>query len=255
MRDGGGVPPDRRALARGRAIDVLPTYNERENLPRIVPRILEQRPNLDILVVDDSSPDGTGELADQLSRDNPRVHVLHRQGKQGLGVAYLEGFRWALAHDYALVLQMDADFSHDPVHIPQFLAAAEAYDVVVGSRYVHGRVRVVNWPVGRLLLSYFGTVYARVITGLPVTDATSGFKCWHRHVLESIRLDAVESNGYAFQIETSFRAWKRGFTIGEIPIVFVERDTGQSKMSKKIVREAVWKVWKLRLLDLTGRLR
>lgn len=237
-----------------RFLVILPTYNERENVPRIVPRILEQDPRIHVLVVDDNSPDGTGLVADELARANPRVHVLHREGKHGLGVAYIEGFRWALARDYALIFEMDADFSHDPAHLPQFIEAAARYDLVVGSRYVHGRVRVVNWPVGRLLLSYFGTVYARLITGLPVTDATSGYKCFRRHVLEALNLEAVHSNGYAFQIEMSFRAWKRGFRIGEIPIVFVERDTGQSKMSKKIVREAVWKVWKFRILHLLGRL-
>ncbi|MBI4540363.1 MAG: polyprenol monophosphomannose synthase [Gemmatimonadetes bacterium] len=241
--------------ADGRFLVVLPTYDERENLPRIVPKILEQDPRFDVLIVDDNSPDGTGEVADQLARQDPHVHVLHREGKHGLGRAYIDGFRWALDRHYPLILQMDADFSHDPGHLPQFLVAARHHDIVVGSRYVSGRVRVVNWPVARLLLSYFGTIYARVITGLPVTDATSGFKCWHRYALESLHLDAIESNGYAFQIEMSFRAWKRGYTIGEIPIVFVERDTGESKMSKKIVREAVWKVWKLRFLDLVGRLR
>lgn len=237
-----------------RILVILPTYNERENVSRIVPRILEQDERVEVLVVDDNSPDGTGALAEELARGDSRIHVLHREQKHGLGRAYIDGFHWALQGDFGLVLQMDADFSHDPAQIARFLDAAERYDVVVGSRYVHGRVRVVNWPVGRLLLSYFGTVYARVVTGLPLTDATSGFKCWHPHVLRALNLDAIESNGYAFQIEMSFRAWRRRFTIGEIPIVFVERDTGQSKMSKKIVREAVWKVWKLRLLDLLGRL-
>lgn len=204
--------------------------------------------------MDDASPDGTGDVADQLAAGDPRVHVLHRSGKLGLGTAYLAGFRWGLEHDYDVVFEMDADFSHDPAHLPRFLAAIKSYDVVLGSRYLQGRVTVVNWPITRLLLSYFANVYARWVTGLPIADATGGFKCFRRDVLAAIDLDAVESNGYAFQIEMSFRAWKKGFRIAEIPITFVDRDTGESKMSKQIVREAVWRVWQLRLLSATKRL-
>ena len=237
-----------------RALVIVPTYNERDNLPRLVPAILSQDSRLEILVVDDNSPDGTGRLADEIAASENRVHVLHRPGKAGLGKAYIAGFRWGIERGYDFIFEMDADFSHDPGHLPQFLAAIEEYDVVLGSRYLHGRVTVVNWPIGRLLLSYFANVYARKVTGLPIADATGGFKCFRRPVLEAIDLDRVESNGYAFQIEMSFRAWKKGFRLGEIPIMFVDRDVGVSKMSKAIVREAVWRVWRLRWLSITGRL-
>jgi dolichol-phosphate mannosyltransferase len=237
-----------------RALVIVPTYNERENLPRLVPAILSRDSRLEILVVDDGSPDGTGALADEIAAGEPRVHVLHRAGKLGLGTAYLAGFAWGIERGYDCLFEMDADFSHDPAHLPQFLAAIEQYDVVLGSRYLQGRVTVVNWPIGRLLLSYFANMYARWVTGLPIADATGGFKCFRRQVLASIDLTRVESNGYAFQIEMSFRAWKKGFRLGEIPIMFVDRDVGESKMSKKIVREAVWRVWRLRWLDLTRRL-
>ncbi len=237
-----------------RALVIVPTFNERDNLPRIVPLILGQDPRLEVLVVDDGSPDGTGRIADELAAKDPRVHVIHRAGKLGLGTAYLAGFKWGLEREYDFLFEMDADFSHDPAHLPTFLTAIEDYDVVLGSRYLHGRVTVVNWPVGRLLLSYFANVYARRVTGVPVADLTGGFKCFRRHVLEAIALERVESNGYAFQIEMSFRAWRKGFRIGEIPIMFVDRDIGESKMSRRIVREAVWRVWRLRWLALTGRL-
>jgi dolichol-phosphate mannosyltransferase len=243
-----GLPIPQRALV------IVPTYNERENIPRIVPLILAQDPRLEVLVVDDASPDGTGRIADELSAANPRVHVLHRAGKLGLGTAYLTGFRWGLDHGYDVVFEMDADFSHDPSHLPQFLSAIEEYDLVLGSRYLEGRVTVANWPIGRLLLSYFANVYARWVTGLPVADSTGGFKCFRREVLEAIDLERVESNGYAFQIEMSFRAWKKGFRIGEIPIVFVDRNIGESKMSKRIVREAVWRVWRFRALSVLRKL-
>ena len=246
--------PDPQSRSLERALVIVPTFNERENLPRLVPSILSRDERLEILVVDDNSPDGTGDLADEIAASERRVHVLHRQNKEGLGKAYLAGFAWGIAHGYDAILEMDADFSHDPAHLPQFLEAIEKYDVVLGSRYLHGRVTVVNWPIGRLLLSYFANVYARKVTGLPIADATGGYKCFRREVLESISLDRVESNGYAFQIEMSFRAWKKGFRIGEIPIMFVDRDVGVSKMSKSIVREAVWRVWKLRLQSMFGRL-
>jgi dolichol-phosphate mannosyltransferase len=236
-----------------RVLIVVPTYNERANLPPIVSAILQQHPCVEVLVVDDNSPDGTGQLAAELAAEHARVHVLHRPGKQGLGKAYLAGFRWALARGYDLILEMDADFSHDPKYIPEFLRAAESADVVIGSRYRTG-VNVINWPIGRLLLSYFANQYARTVTGLPLTDSTGGFKCFRRQVLEAIDFDSVKSNGYSFQIEMSFRAWKKGFRVAEIPIVFTDRLEGHSKMNKRIVREAIWMVWWLRLQALTGRL-
>ena len=237
-----------------RFIVIVPTYNEADNLPRIVPRILEQDPRLDVLVVDDHSPDGTGDLADALSSESDRVDVIHRSGKQGLGRAYIEGFRWGLERGYALFFEMDADFSHRPSALPLFIDQARDFDIVLGSRYVDGRVTVINWPMSRLLISFFGSWYARFVTRLPVRDATGGFNCWRREVLEALDFAQIESNGYTFQIELKLRAWRKGFTLTEIPIVFEERESGESKMSKKIVREAIWKVWKLRFLDLIGRL-
>lgn len=237
-----------------RALVIIPTYNESANLQHIVPQVLAQDDRIDVLVVDDNSPDGTGRIADDLAQHNARVHVLHRPGKLGLGTAYRTGFTWALSRGYTYVFEMDADFSHDPKYLPQFLAAIRDADLVLGSRYLHKRASVVNWPLGRLLLSYFANIYARVVTGLKVSDSTGGFKCFHRRVLEAIDLDQVRSNGYAFQIEVSFRAWRKGFRIVEIPIVFTDRTDGISKMSPAIVREAVWLVWRLRLLALVGRL-
>ena len=237
-----------------RFLVVIPTFNEADNLPRIVPLVLNQDPRIDVLVVDDDSPDGTGDLADDLADELDRVHVLHRSGKQGLGRAYLEAFRWGLDRDYTLFFEMDADFSHEPDALPEFIEKAKEFDVVLGSRYVDGRVTVINWPMSRLLISYFGSQYARIVTDLPVRDATGGFNCWRREVLEALDFDRIESNGYTFQIELKLRAWRRGFSMIEIPIIFAERDSGESKMSKKIVREAIWKVWKLRFLDLFGRL-
>ena len=240
--------------ATDRFLVVMPTYNERDNLPRIVPLVLDEDPRIEILVVDDNSPDGTGDLAAAMSRAEPRVHVLRRAAKDGLGRAYLAGFRWALERDYRLVFEMDADLSHHPDNLPWFIAAAATADVVVGSRYVDGRVNVVNWPMARLLVSYFGSFYARTITGLPVRDATGGFNCFRREVLETLDLNRIKANGYAFQIELKFRAYRRGFRLLELPIVFIERESGESKMSKRIVREAVWRVWWLRIQDLAGRL-
>lgn len=237
-----------------RALVVVPTYNERENIRRIVPLILEQDDRLYVLVIDDGSPDGTGKVADGLAAADPRVHVLHREGKQGLGTAYLAGFRWGLERGYDVLFEMDADFSHDPGHLPEFLEAVREFDLVLGSRYLHGRVTVINWPMSRLLLSWFANLYARRATGLPVSDATGGFKCFRRAVLETIDLDRVGSEGYSFQIEMSLRAWRAGFSIGEIPIVFADRDLGESKMSRRIIWEAVWRVWVLRFADLLGRL-
>lgn len=237
-----------------RGLVIIPTYNERDNIQRIVPLALDQDERLDVLVVDDGSPDGTGAIVDEMARANPRVHCLHRAGKLGLGTAYIAGFRWGLERGYDWMQEMDADFSHDPGHLKQFIEALDEYDLVIGSRYVEGRVTVVNWPITRLLLSYTANVYARWVTGLPVADATAGFKAFRRVVLETIDLSKVESEGYSFQIEMNFRAWKAGFTLGEIPIVFVDRTLGESKMSKRVVREAFWKVWKLRFLAITRRL-
>jgi len=237
-----------------RGLVIIPTYNERDNLPRLLPMALEQDPRLEVLIIDDASPDGTGALADVMAADDPRIHVLHRAGKLGLGTAYLEGFRWGIARGYDWLFEMDADFSHDPAHLPQFIDALADHDVVLGSRYLEGRVTVINWPIARLLLSYYANVYARFVTGLPVADSTSGYKAFRRTVLESVPLDRVVSEGYAFQIEMSFRAWKKDFRICEIPIVFADRSFGESKMSKRIIREAVYKVWVLRFLDLFGKL-
>lgn len=236
-----------------RALVIVPTYNERENIVRLIQSVLAQDPRLDILVVDDGSPDGTGKIADEIATTEPRVFALHRPRKMGLGTAYLAGFKWALDRSYEYVFEMDADFSHDPGHLPQFLAAIESADLVLGSRYRHGKVTVVNWPIARLMLSYAANVYARFVTGLPLYDATGGFKCFRRSVLEAIDLDDVRSNGYSFQIEMSFRAWRKGFRIVEIPIVFHDRTEGESKMSRKIVREAVTMVWRLRWWAIRGR--
>jgi dolichol-phosphate mannosyltransferase len=237
-----------------RALVIVPTYNERFNIARLIPAILAQDPSLEILVVDDGSPDGTGDIVDGIAANNARVHVIHRAGKLGLGTAYIAGFRWALERKYDLVFEMDADFSHNPERLPEFLEAIRESDVVLGSRYQDGHVNVVNWPMSRLFLSYGANIYARFVTGLPIFDTTGGFKCFRRNVLESIDLNSVKSNGYAFQIEMSYRAWKRGFQLFEIPIIFVDRTEGESKMSKKIVREAIWMVWRLRWWSLTGRI-
>ena len=232
---------------------IVPTYNERENVVRIIESVLAQDARLSVLIVDDGSPDGTGAIVDDFASRNARVHVLHRAKKLGLGTAYQAGFKWALERDFAFIFEMDADFSHDPNHLPEFLLAITNADLVLGSRYRNGKVTVVNWPMSRLMLSYAANVYARLVTGLQLYDATGGFKCFRRAVLEAINLDDVRSNGYAFQIEVSFRAWKKGFRIAEIPIVFTDRTEGESKMSKGIVREAIWMVWRLRWWSITGR--
>lgn len=237
-----------------RALVLIPTYNESANLPQIVPQVLAQDSRLEVLVIDDGSPDGTGQLADEIARSNPRVHVIHRPSKLGLGTAYIAGFRWALEREYEYVFEMDADFSHDPAHLKQFLKEIEHADLVLGSRYLGGRVTVVNWPMGRLMLSYCANIYARWITGLRIWDLTGGFKCFRRRVLESIDLSRVRSNGYAFQIEMSVRAWRKAFKLTEIPIVFVDRTEGQSKMNRSIVREAIWMVPRLRLQAWFGRI-
>lgn len=237
-----------------RALVITPTYNERANVPTLVQRVLAQDPRIEVLFVDDNSPDGTGDLIADLATREPRIHLLRRAGKLGLGTAYRDGFRWALARDYELIFEMDADFSHDPAHLPEFLRAAESADFVLGSRYLNGKVTVVNWPMSRLLLSYGANIYARMVTGMRLWDATGGFKCFHRRVLEAIDLGDVRSNGYGFQIEMSFRAIRKGFRPVEIPIVFADRTEGESKMSGHIVREAILMVWRLRWWAITGRL-
>ncbi len=231
---------------------IVPTYNERENIGALLDQLMALPERVDVLVVDDASPDGTASLVQERAAREPRIHLLQRSGKLGLGSAYVEGFRYALAQGAEYIFEMDADFSHDPQAIGAFLDAAQDADLVLGSRYLHG-VRVVNWPMNRLILSRAANVYTRLITGLPVHDATGGFKCFRRRALEGIRLDRVRSDGYAFQIEVSFKCWKRGFRIREIPIVFVDRRAGVSKMSRRIIWEAAGMVWRLRFMSLLGR--
>lgn len=237
-----------------KALVIIPTYNEKENAEKIIGAALAADPRVEVLIVDDNSPDGTGDIVDAITKANPRVHLMRRAGKLGLGTAYRDGFRWGLGKDFEYLMEMDADFSHDPNHIPKFLEAARDADFVLGSRYLEGNVTVVDWPMRRLLLSYFANVYARWVTGLKLWDATGGFKCFHRRVLEAIDLDDVRSNGYAFQIEMSFRAIRKGFRAREIAITFTDRTHGTSKMNKGIVREAIWMVWRLRCWALVGRL-
>jgi len=237
-----------------RTLVVVPTYNEKENIERIIEEVLATNPEVEILVVDDNSPDGTGEIIDRRSEQEPRVHVLHREGKLGLGSAYVAGFKYAIREGYDAVFEMDADFSHDPKVIPEFLKKLVDYDLVLGSRYLDG-VSVINWPMSRLLLSYFANIYARVVTGAPIRDLTGGYKCFRREVLEAIDLDKIHSDGYAFQIEMDVKTWRKGFRVLEIPIIFVERGVGTSKMSRRIIWEALWLVWRLRFASLLGRLK
>ena len=232
-----------------RALVVVPTYNEADNVTHLVPRILACGPHFEVLIVDDNSPDGPAETVQALKDTDPRVHLLKREKKMGLGTAYVAGFKYALERGFDFVFEMDADFSHDPGELPTLFEKAQQFDLVIGSRYVSG-VNVVNWPIRRLLLSYLANVYTRWITGMPVRDATGGFKCYRRTVLEAIDLDAIHSNGYAFQIETNFLTWKKGFRICELPIIFVDRRAGISKMSKNIISEAAWLVWKLKIKSL-----
>ncbi|NQT26530.1 polyprenol monophosphomannose synthase [candidate division KSB1 bacterium] len=233
---------------------IIPTYNEVENIRKIIPAVMKQDPRIEVLVVDDNSPDGTGVVVETMKEENPKLHLIKRAGKQGLGTAYVTGFRWALKQDYDLIMEMDADFSHNPKELPKFFKYAENVDLVIGSRYIHG-LNVVNWHFTRLMLSYSANIYTRLVTRLPIKDATSGFKCFRREVLESMDMDAVHSDGYAFQIEMAFKAWKKGFRLKEVPIVFVDRTEGISKMSGSIISEAAWVVWKLLFLSLFGRLK
>jgi dolichol-phosphate mannosyltransferase len=240
-------------MARPNILVIIPTYNERENIGLLIPEIKELLPDVHILVVDDGSPDGTSQLVKEIAAKYEGVAVLDRPKKEGLGRAYVAGFRWALARDYEFVFEMDADFSHDPKYLPEFLKAMADSDVVIGSRYING-VNVVNWPMSRLLLSYFANLVTRVIAGVPVRDCTAGFKCFRRKVLETINLDKIDSSGYSFQIEVNYMAWKNKFRISEIPIVFTDRKRGASKMSTRIVREALILLWKLRFLSTFNRI-
>ncbi|MDP8238505.1 MAG: polyprenol monophosphomannose synthase [Candidatus Hatepunaea meridiana] len=237
-----------------KSLVIIPTYNERENAPEVVRLVLDLSEDIEVLVVDDNSPDGTGDLVEKLAKQQPRLHVIHRAGKLGLGTAYIEGFKYALANNYEYIFEMDADFSHDPNEIPNFLKAIKEADLVIGSRYIVG-VNVVNWPLSRLLLSICASIYTRLITRIPVKDTTGGYKCFRRQVLETINLDDIQSGGYAFQVEMNWKTWMAGFRIKEIPIIFADRTIGQSKMSKAIVREAVLIVWKLGLAGLFRRPR
>jgi dolichol-phosphate mannosyltransferase len=234
-----------------RILVVIPTYNEAENIVRLIPVVKRQGPGIEVLVVDDASPDGTGTIVSAIADHDPTVHILRREGKLGLGTAYVAGFRYAIEHGYDLIFEMDADFSHDPADMAKFIDKAASADLVIGSRYLGG-VRVLNWPIRRLMLSYCANVYTRIMTGLPLTDATGGFKCYRRAVLEAIDLSGIRSNGYAFQIEMSFKAWKKGFQLQEIPIIFLDRRAGSSKMSRSIVYEAFFMLLKLRFAGLFG---
>ena len=233
---------------------IIPTYNEKENIELLIKAIAELPVPFDVLIIDDNSPDGTAAEVARIMESEPRVHLISRPGKMGLGSAYVSGFKYALANGYDYILEMDADFSHNPNDIPRLLEAARKYDLVIGSRYCQG-VNIVNWPFKRLLISYFASKYVRAITGMPVKDPTGGFKCFNRRVLEAINLDRILSDGYAFQIEMNFRAWVKGFRVHEVPIVFTERIDGVSKMSRRIVWEAVWMVWRLQIMKLLGKIK
>ncbi len=236
-----------------KAIVIIPTYNEIHNIQKLLLDLLNMYSTLDILVVDDNSPDGTAQYVESVGKKEPRVKIIKREKKMGLGTAYVAGFKYALEHGYEAAIEMDADYSHDPKELEQFLDKIKDYDLIIGSRYIYG-VRVINWPIRRLLLSYFANLYTRIITGMPVKDGTGGFKCFRRKVLESIDLDAIHSNGYSFQIEMNYKAWKKGFRLLEVPITFTDRVQGTSKMSKKIVHEAIFIVWKLRCKSIFGTL-
>ena len=233
---------------------IIPTYNEIDNIEKLLEIVLALDENIEVLIVDDNSPDGTALRVRFMQSTQPRLHLLERPGKMGLGSAYVAGFKYALQRDFEYIMEMDADFSHNPEDVPRLIEAAKSRDLVIGSRYCNG-VNIINWPFKRLLISYFASKYVRVITGMPIKDPTGGFKCFNRKVLQSIDLDKILSDGYAFQIEMNFRAWVKGFRIKEIPIVFTERINGHSKMSRHIVWEAAWMVWHLQLLKLLGRLK
>lgn len=237
-----------------KTIILIPTYNELNNIQKLLPVILKMYPEMDILIIDDNSPDGTADFVSELSINNSNVKLIKREGKLGLGTAYVEGFRYMLKNGYDVAIQMDADYSHDPKEIANFMKYLDEYDLIIGSRYVQG-VNVINWPMRRLLLSYLANQYTKIITGLPIKDSTGGFKCFKRKVLEAIDLNEMKSNGYSFQIEMTYKAWIKGFKLKEVSIVFTDRVAGTSKMSKKIVREAIIRVWKLRIRHMLGILK
>ncbi len=228
----------------------VPTYNEAENIEKLIGRIIEELPIAEIMIIDDGSPDGTGDIVNKLAVDEPRIHCLHRAGKMGLGTAYIAAFKWALERNYTHCFEMDADFSHDPKDLPRLLEATKEFDIAIGSRFYAGKLSIVNWPLSRLILSMAASLYVRVIIGIPLWDCTTGYKCFRRKVLEHLPLHKVKSEGYSFQIDLNFRATRMGFKVGEIPIIFADRAEGGSKMSKKIVFEAIWRVWQLRLAAL-----
>ena len=227
----------------------IPTYNEIEGIDKIIPKVLSMFEGIEILIIDDNSPDKTAEKVEAMMASNSKIHLIKRPGKMGLGTAYVEGFKYAIKNNFELVFEMDADFSHDPEAIPSFLEAIKENDLIIGSRYSNG-INVVYWPMRRLLLSYFANVYTKIITGLKIHDATGGYKCYRIDVLKSINLDKIKSNGYSFQIELTFKAWKKGFRLKEIPIIFRDRLSGTSKMNKKIIYEAIFMVWKLRFKSM-----
>jgi dolichol-phosphate mannosyltransferase len=235
-----------------KALVIIPTYNEIENIENIIPAVLKQDKSIDVLIVDDNSPDGTSAVVEKLMKENKRINLLKRAGKLGLGSAYVTGFKWAIKEKFDFIFEMDADFSHDPDTLPIMLETIKDNDLVIGSRYLNG-INVVNWPLSRLILSYGASKYVRFITSMPINDPTGGFKCFRREVLETIDLDGILSDGYSFQIEMNYRTWLKKFRVIEIPIVFTDRRSGQSKMSKKIVREAIYMVWKLRFMHIKGK--
>jgi dolichol-phosphate mannosyltransferase len=230
---------------------ISPTYNEKKNIKALVAQVLNHNLDYHLLIIDDNSPDGTASAVKELQTEYTNLHLEERPGKAGLGTAYIYGFKWALERDYEAVVQMDADLSHDPSDVPRLVKQLEAHDLVIGSRYIHG-VSVVNWPIRRLILSYGANLYSSIVTGMPLKDSTGGFKAWRREVLETVQLDQVRSQGYSFQIEMNFRTWRRGFTIIEEPIIFTDRTIGESKMSKTIMYEAIWMVWRLRIWKIFG---
>ncbi len=236
-----------------RILIIIPTYNEKENIVNLIHAIFKLKSNIDILVVDDNSPDQTGGIVEQMTHEDSRIHLIRRKGKLGLGTAYIQGFKFALSRDYEYIFEMDADFSHDPKYIPDFLEKIKDYDLVLGSRYIQG-VNVVNWPMSRLILSFAANLAARWVTGIPIRDCTGGFKCFRRKVLENIEFEKISSDGYSFQVEVNYKVWKKGFRICETSIIFVDRHAGTSKMSSRIVREAFLMLWKLRILTLFGRI-
>ncbi len=232
---------------------IIPTYNESENIRQIITAVLGQSSSVQVLIVDDNSPDGTSQIVEEMKKDDIRIHLHTRPRKMGLGSAYVAGFKYALKKDFDYIMEMDADFSHDPTMIPKMIETAKEADLVIGSRYIKG-INVVNWPLSRLILSYLAAYYVRVITGMVIKDPTGGFKCFRREVLEEIELDDILSDGYSFQIEMNYRVWLKRFKIKEIPIIFTDRRVGQSKMSKKIIREAIFVVWRLKFLQITGKI-